>query len=230
MPTVRVNGITMYYEQSGAGEPLVLIGGLGLDVSDCRNLIRALAERHRVLAFDNRGAGRTDKPDAPYTIAQMAGDTAGLMRALGVAQADIVGISMGGRIALELALNDPGLVRSLILASTSARVSRRCAVRLLGLISTLPPLRGRHPQPRYAFRRQREASTGYDSTARLSQLRVPTLLLHGRRDHIAPYSDAEHMSAHIQGAALVSLDGGHLYPLMHSAAFAQRVDAFTQGL
>lgn len=230
MPTVRVNDIKMYYEQSGSGQPLVLIAGLGLDVCDCRKLIEALAAHHRVLAFDNRGAGRTDMPDAPYTLAQMSDDTAGLMRTVEVGPADVVGISMGGRIALELALKDTGLVRSLILASTSARVSRRWPVRLLGLVSTLPMLRGRHPQPRYAHRRQREASSGYDSTARLPQVSVPTLIMHGRRDRIAPYRGAEHLREHIRGATLVPLDGGHLYPLVHSDAFAGLLDTFTAAL
>lgn len=230
MPTVRVNDITMYYEHAGSGEPLVLIGGLGLDVSECRNLIEALAGHHRVLAFDNRGAGRTDKPDAPYTLGQMSDDAAGLMRALGMGPAHVVGLSMGGRIALELTLKDPDLVRSLILASTSARVTRRWPLRLLAVFAGLPLLRGRHPQPRYAFRRQRDASTGYDSTARLSELRVPTLVMHGRRDHIVPYRDAEDLRDQIPGSTLIGLNGGHLYALTHSAAFAERIDAFTASL
>ena len=129
MPTVRVNGITMLPTSSPAQEqPLVLHRrSAGSTCPTAATSFGALAERPGCSAFDNRRAGRTDKPDAPYTIAQMAGDTPGRCERLGVAQADIVGISMGGRIALELALNDPGLVRSLILASTSARVSRRCA-------------------------------------------------------------------------------------------------------
>src|SRR5579872_5777224 len=104
MPTVSVDGLRMYYELSGAGAPLVLIGGLGLDISECGQLIDALSTHYRVLAFDNRGAGRTDKPDEPYSVAQMAGDTAGLMQALGIERAHVAGMSLGGRIALDLAL------------------------------------------------------------------------------------------------------------------------------
>ena len=69
--------------------------------------VRSLTWRFRVLAFDNRGAGRSDKPDQPYTIDQMAGDTEGLMRALGIERAHVLGISLGGRIALALALAHP---------------------------------------------------------------------------------------------------------------------------
>src|SRR5579862_3541680 len=110
----------MYYELAGAGPPLVLIGGLGVDISECGQLIDALSTRYRVLAFDNRGAGRTDKPDEPYTVRQMAADTAGLMQVLGIERAHVLGMSLGGRIALDVALEYPQRVRTLILVSTSA--------------------------------------------------------------------------------------------------------------
>lgn len=228
MPTVSVDGLRMYYELAGAGPPLVLIGGLGLDLSECGQLIDALAPHYRVLAFDNRGAGRTDKPDEPYTIRQMADDTAGLMQALGIERAHLVGMSLGGRIALDLALEQPQRVRSLILVSTSARVERRWTIGLLGLVSLL--FRGSYPQPRYAFRRQREASDHYDRSGDLSELRVPTLIVHGRRDHIVPYRLAEDMAAGIPSARLLLVDSGHIYPLTRSAQFAEQVRGFTGGL
>ncbi len=86
MPTVQVNDIQMYYELRGEGQLLVLILGLAIDVSEVEQIIRWFAERYRVLAFDNRGAGRTDKPDIPYTIEMMASDTIGLMDAVGIAR------------------------------------------------------------------------------------------------------------------------------------------------
>lgn len=228
MPTVSVDGLKMYYEIAGAGPALVLVAGLGLDVSECGQLIDALAAHYRVLAFDNRGAGRTDKPDEPYSIRQMAADTAGLMRALGIERAHVVGMSLGGRIALDLALEHPERVRSLILVSTSARVQRRWPIGLLGLVSLV--FRGRYPQPRYAFRRQREASVGYDRTGELSELRVPALVVHGRRDHIVPFRLAEDLAAAIPGARLELVESGHIYPLSKSASFVAQVTSFTASL
>src|SRR5208337_2487529 len=121
MPTVKVNDINMYYEVSGEGEPLVLIAGLGTDLTVYERVIGCLSKKFRVLAFDNRGVGRTDKPDIPYSIEMMADDTAALMNAAGFRKAHVLGISMGGRVAMGLALQHPEMVRSLVLASTFAR-------------------------------------------------------------------------------------------------------------
>src|SRR6266567_1248417 len=104
MPYIKVSDIQMYYEIHGNGEPLVLIIGLGTDISEWEGIIHWLAQKYKVLAFDNRGTGRTDKPDTQYSIEMMADDTTELMQTLGIQQAHILGISMGGRIALALAL------------------------------------------------------------------------------------------------------------------------------
>ncbi len=170
MPTVHVNDIDMYYEIHGTGQPLALIMGLKTDISEWGEVIRGLAQHARVIALDNRGAGRTEKPDAPYSIEMMASDTDGLLRAIGVERANVLGISMGGRIALALALAHPELVDKLILVSTGARVSKRpWWFGAIGLLSNVPILRGKYPQPRYAFRRQRQASGAYNCVDRLER-------------------------------------------------------------
>ncbi len=121
MPKVRVGDIEMFYLEAGEGEPLVLIMGFGGDHLAWGFQLRAFAERYRVITFDNRGAGQTDAPDQPYTTRQMADDTAGLMDTLGIARAHVVGVSMGGMIAQELALTHPARVRALHLGCTLAR-------------------------------------------------------------------------------------------------------------
>ncbi len=124
MPTVHANGIDIHYAERGAGEPLVLIMGLGAD-GPLWDLHAAAYEKHfRCILMDNRGAGHTDKPAGPYTIAQMADDTAGLMDAIGIENARVAGISMGSAIAQELALRHAAKVRSMVLISSWARCDR----------------------------------------------------------------------------------------------------------
>ena len=119
-------------------------------------------------------------------------------------------------------------MRRVVLASTCARVISRRRVRLLGLISRLPLLRGDNPQPRYAFNRQRRASDGYDRTPRLADLKSPTLVIHGRRDHIVAHQLAEELAAGVPGARLLTVAGGHIFPLTHPVAFVDHIVAFSR--
>jgi pimeloyl-ACP methyl ester carboxylesterase len=125
MPTVQVNGINMYYEIHGRGDPLLVIAGLATDLTQLEAMVLSLSKEHKAITFDNQGVGLTDKPDAPYSIDMMADDAAGLLDAIGITKVDVLGISLGGRIALSLTLRHPEKVRSLILASTSARMNYR---------------------------------------------------------------------------------------------------------
>jgi len=118
MARVNVNDIDIFYELHGRGTPLVLIMGLRRNAEWWYRQIPALTPHCRVLAFDNRGAGRTDKPKMEYSIRLFADDTAGLMDALGIGKAHVLGVSMGGYIAQELAINYPEKVKSLILGCT----------------------------------------------------------------------------------------------------------------
>lgn len=122
MPSVTVNDVTLYYETLGEGTPIIMIMGYGSSAESQYRFpafVEALSRRHHVILFDNRGTGRSDKPDNEYSIKVMADDTYGLMAALGVPQAHVLGFSMGGMIAQELALNYPQTSLSLILCSTS---------------------------------------------------------------------------------------------------------------
>jgi len=121
MPKVKVNDIQMYYEVKGEGFPLVMINGLGGNLDSWKNyypLAEEVSRELKLVMFDNRGAGRTDISDKEYTIKLFADDTAGLMNALRISKAHILGISMGGMIAQELVLNYPEKVAKLVLWST----------------------------------------------------------------------------------------------------------------
>ena len=171
----------------------MLIGGLGNDLSEWEWLVQWCARSNQVLAFDNRGAGRTDKPDIPYSIEMMAADTDGLMNALGIERATVLGASMGGKIALELALSHPERVGRLILVSTSSAARPDRWLDRMEMLSLLASVifRGKYPQPRYAQSRQRQASRRYDCSDRLEHIDAPTTILHGRGDKIAPLREAE---------------------------------------
>ena len=111
----------MFYTEAGHGEPLILIMGFGGDHQAWAFQVPALAQRYRVITFDNRGAGQSDAPDQPYTIRAMAEDVRGLLDTLDIERAHVLGVSMGGMIAQELALDHPRRVRSLQLGCTLAR-------------------------------------------------------------------------------------------------------------
>ncbi len=171
-----------------------------------------------MLAFDNRGVGRTDKPDVPYSIPMMADDTIGLMDELDIERARFVGISMGARIALDAALRHGERVSQLTFVSAQAssrgRVHLSFPMRMAWLLGWLPWAKSSYPQPRYALLRQREASLRYDCMERLPEVKVPTLILQGTKDRSAPYSGAEMMQRSIPGAQLDPFRGGHLIFLM----------------
>lgn len=119
MPKVHANGIDIYYEVHGQGEPLVLIAGLGYDHWMWHRMVPGLAKHLRVIVFDNRGVGQTDRPPGPYTARMLADDTAGLLQALGISRAAVMGHSMGGFVAQALVLSRPEMVSKLILSSTN---------------------------------------------------------------------------------------------------------------
>ncbi|HZG72296.1 MAG TPA: alpha/beta fold hydrolase [Chondromyces sp.] len=120
MPFVKHKDVDLYYEVHGQGEPLLLIMGLGLSSSSWHRTLPALAQRFQVIVFDNRGVGKSSKPEIPYSIEMMADDAKAVLDALSIDTAHIYGISMGGMIAQRLAINYPERVRSLVLGCTTA--------------------------------------------------------------------------------------------------------------
>src|SRR5579864_6552638 len=120
MAFVEYQGIKIYWDEQGQRAPILLVRGLGYPSSLWHRARPVLAQRYRTVAFDNRGVGLSDVPPGPYSIATMASDAAMVLEAAGVARAHVFGISMGGMIAQEFALQYPERTGSLILGCTSA--------------------------------------------------------------------------------------------------------------
>lgn len=123
MPHLSSNCINIYYETYGQGQPLILISGLGGDRTFWQTSIEPLSAKFQVIIFDTRGIGRTDAPEESYSMEMFADDLAGLMDALQIAQAHILGFSMGGQIALQFALKYPERINKLIIAASCARLN-----------------------------------------------------------------------------------------------------------
>lgn len=142
MPTATINCGELFYEMYGDGPPLLLLMGLGAHGSLWKEHIAAYSERFRCIVPDNRGVGRSGQSPGPYTTAQMADDSAALIKACDLGPVHVSGISMGGAIAQELALRHPSLVRRLILNCTWGRCDtymRRIFETLRALAPTSPP-------------------------------------------------------------------------------------------
>lgn len=120
MPTTEIGGNKIYYEVGGEGPPLLLVMGLGTPGLGWASQVPALRTRYRTISFDNRGCGRSACPPGPYAVNELAADALGLLDALDVPRAHLAGISMGGMIAQEIAVEHPERVAALVLASTYA--------------------------------------------------------------------------------------------------------------
>lgn len=121
MLTIRSNGLNFALERRGSGEPVLFLGGTGWDLRDRPNpLDGPLAKHFEVILFDQRGMGQTDKPACEYSMADYAEDAAGILDALEIESAHVVGFSFGGMVAQELAIRHPAKVRKLVLAGTTS--------------------------------------------------------------------------------------------------------------
>jgi pimeloyl-ACP methyl ester carboxylesterase len=135
----EVNGLNMYYEIHGAGEPLVVLHGAYMTIDAMGEVVPQLAKSRQVIAVELQGHGRTaDIEDRPITYEQMADDIAALLRHLAIEKADVFGYSMGGGVALQVAIRHPEAVRKLVVASASY-TSDGMHPELLEMIPTITP-------------------------------------------------------------------------------------------
>ncbi len=246
MQTTRVGNIDLAWYERGSGRPVLCIMGLGGRATDWNeDFMARLAPRHRLITFDNRGTGRSDRPEEPYTLDQMADEAVAVMRAAGVERAHVMGTSMGGMIAQLVALRHPDVVERLVLLCThmggpGITPPGPAAMALFSADRSLPPdvlvrqsmtaitapgFAARHPEaidglvalaaaqptPPATFMRQMQAIMTSDRSARLAEIRVPTLVVHGSEDPLVPPANGAALARAIPGAQHVEIPGcGHM--------------------
>jgi 3-oxoadipate enol-lactonase len=236
MPFVENQGTKIYWDEQGQGVPILLIMGLGYASCMWHRARPMLAQRYRTLAFDNRGVGLSDVPSGPYSIAIMAADAATVLDAAGVARAHVFGVSMGGMVAQEFALQFPARTRSLILGCTSPGGSS--AVRAESKVIDILLVRGMTPEQArteilpyiydastqqalidedvnlrrnwlpspQGYTAQLQAIRAWEAYSRIAQITAPTLIIHGRSDRLVPADNAELIARRIPGAKFVLLE------------------------
>lgn len=255
-----IDGLRFHYEQDGQGSDLVLIHGLGGSLHDWDPFIPDLSRTHRVMRWDVRGFGQSDKPAGPYTAQLFAHDLAGLIRTLGISKAHVAGISMGGVIAQRFTLDYPELVSSLTLISTSSEVSEAAQkawektasiIEQRGFSSNTeaaqrvfaPSFAKNSPQavqvmaertatndPR-AYAAAARAIGSYNWTGELGRIQVPTLILQGREDVLTPPGGSVKLSRGIPRSRLLLIpECGHVVPVEKPLLFQQTLLAFLAGV
>src|SRR6202035_1307831 len=233
MPFVINEGVKIYWDECGSGEPLLLVMGLSYPSYMWHRSRPILAQHYRTIAFDNRGIGQSDVPSGAYSMSMMASDGAKVLDAAGVEAAHVFGVSMGGMIAQEFALQYPKRVRSLILGCTHAgglhAVRAEAAVLEILVRQGMTPEESREaitpfiydpatPRERIdedmairmkwyptpqGYAGQLQGIFGWEAYSRIAQISVPTLVIHGETDRLIPAVNAKLIAERIPGAKLV---------------------------
>jgi 3-oxoadipate enol-lactonase len=256
MPLAKLGDIGINYKVEGEGEPLVMIMGFGSPMEGWHYQTDFFKKQFRVVAFDNRGVGGSDKPHGPYTTRMMADDTVHLMDYLGIEKAHIMGASMGGMIAQELAINYPNRVVKLVLACTFARPGEmgghtperaklsahppeKRATAMIGLAFNKPVnrfvfgflarLRSISPGSPAAtgIEGQSAAVASHDTLERLGSITSDTLVIVGTGDRLIDPSSSEVIANRIPRAKLVEIEGGsHTFMIENKDEFNREVLKF----
>jgi 3-oxoadipate enol-lactonase len=256
MPFVRSYDADIYWKVEGdtANPPLVLLNSIGTDMDLWAPALPELRRHFSLLRIDTRGHGASDAPTGDYALAVLAGDVGAAMDSAGMDSAAIAGVSLGGMIAKQFALDSPERVTDLALVCTSstmdaaawtARVERVRADGLEGIVDLAmsrflsPEFSAAHPEIAATVRRGLLAMdpAGYAGCAaairdmvlheRLGEIGCPTLVVTGTRDTSTPFEGhGEHLVARLPDARHVALDAAHLAPLEAPEALAAALVSF----
>ena len=256
MPKIQSNGINLYYEICGEGQPLLFIHGLGSSTRDWEFQVQEFSKLYKVITFDLRGHGQSDKPAGPYKMSMFAADTVGLLKALGIENPHIVGLSLGGGVAFQMAVDASLPIKSLVIVNSTPELlirtlkdrlmvwQRIAIVNLLGMRKMGEVLSKRlfiKPEQegirqvfadRWAKNDQRaylnsmRALVGWSVSARIGSISCPTLIISADQDY-SPISVKEAYTAQIPGAQLAVIpDSRHATPVEHPQEFNQVLQNF----
>jgi 3-oxoadipate enol-lactonase len=244
--------VKLAWERHGAGAPLLLIHGLGYARWGWEPVVPALAESFDVVLFDNRGIGESDAPPGPYTVAELAADALQVLDEAGVARAHVLGTSLGGMVAQEVALAAPGRVDKLVLACTTPGgaesfpmpeqtvqlLERRATLREYvenalapdadpAIVETILAHRERTAQRFDAWSAQAAAGAGFDALDRIAAIAAPTLVLHGTEDAVVDSRNSALLALRIPDARVELFPGGgHLFFWEQPQRFVDLVTEF----
>jgi len=217
-------GSVIAYETHGSGPPLLLIAGFGASRAIWQPQLADWAQHRQVITMDNRNAGKSRGPGFVPRIELMAGDALAVLDGLGIEEADICGMSMGGMIAQVIAMRHPERVRRLVLTCTAPCRPMPRPFGPGGPVGMLfsPGFAAAHPEavqewlkigqaaPTSVMLRQAIAIMAYDLRREVPGLRLPVLVAHGSGDRVVPVRNGQWLAAHIPGAQLVIYEGaGH---------------------
>ena len=260
MPMIMLGDLSVFYETHGQGDPVLLIHGLGSSTEDWDPQVEALRRDFTVVSYDVRGHGKTAKPAGKYTVPQFAEDAARLIEHLGLGPVHVMGLSMGGMIAFQLAADRPELVRSVIIVNSGpemilrtwkeriAIVQRRAIVRLMGMSKMGEVLSVRLlPAPEHAalratfverwgrndpgaYLRALSALVGWSVMAKLPAITCPVLVVTGDQDY-TPVAWKRAYTSKMPHASLVVIpDSRHMMPVETPQRFHDAIIPFLTGV
>jgi 3-oxoadipate enol-lactonase len=256
VPHINAGGAALHYELSGEGETLVLLHEIGGTLQSWSAVVPELAKQFRVLAYDQRGCGRSDRIAGEFSLDTQIADLRMMLAALGLhGRVHLAGVAIGTALAVRFARSFPQAVKSLVLACPALSVSeerkeylakRAAAVTAEGMASTVDNTLGNSYPPqvqrdsavydayRARFLENDPKSYGainmafarFDATPDLSALRCPALVLAGTHDKLRPPVQVRAVADRIEGATYAEIDSGHLMPVQAPAALAAAMMAF----
>ncbi len=252
---LKVDDTELYYEVHGEGDAIVFAHGWLNNSSIWKSQIEYFSNRHKVVVYDQRGHGNSDKqPEGNYSISQMSYDIRSIIEKFGLNNVTLVGHSMGGMASMLFALNNPNKISRLALIDTTAKMSFSVRIFIWLMFKIFPyesyiqgEIDYNHYEPSKQVKRQvlemalqtpkniagkylTEFSKNFDFRDRLSQIKLPTLIIVGENDRSTPVTDAKYMNSHIEGSILeVIPDCRHMPMFDNAEMFNNILDKFITG-